>query len=125
MRLYLAVQSCDHPGAQLRYWSNVHFGVGNDIEFAVTDTVELCMERCIANSRCFVFTYDHQNRYVNSQAYGYANCWLKYKAATYNMNYDGLTSGMRCSYKPAVMPPTESIGHYPGKILYFAADIIF
>ena len=33
------------------------------------------------------------------------------------MNYNGLTSGMRCSHEPVDTPPKESTGYYPGKIL--------
>ena len=124
-RLYLAVQSCDHPGTKIRYWSNAHFGAGNDIDFSVQDTVELCMERCLANSGCVNFSYDPQNRNVHLEGYGYANCWLKSKAENYDMSSAGLTSGIRCSYEPPANIPTEPIGYYPGKILYFAADIIF
>jgi len=103
LTLYLGSQSCD-TGAKIKYWLNADFP-GNDFDTSVQSTVALCMEKCLANAKCQAFTYDNLKRFK-------VNCWLKSKAANYNMNYNGLTSGMRCSHAPK-MPSKTRDGQYP------------
>ena len=90
---------------------------GNNIVTSVQATFELCMETCLFNSQCQAFTYDHQNRYVESM---HVNCWLKSKKRKYNTDFAGFTSGIRCDYRRnkarKVNPPDSQ---YAGKILYF------
>ena len=80
----------------------------------VQPTLEGCMDMCIAHPGCQAFTYDNLNRYVASNN---VNCWLKSNAANYNMNYNGLTSGMRCAHASNLSKSRD--GQYPCKILYF------
>jgi len=104
---------------QIRYWNNADFP-GKDIDTSVQSTLDLCMDHCLANSGCQAFTYDPQNRYVVSHN---VNCWIKSKAENYNMNFDGLTSGMRCSHAPADNPPMAWDGQYRSKIFYCDFDL--
>ena len=99
----------------MQYWNDADFQ-GNDLVQSVEATLEDCMDKCIAHSGCQAFTYDNLNRLVTSHN---RNCWLKSTAANYNMNYNGLTSGMLCSHVPATSPTEARDGQYPGKILYF------
>lgn len=99
---------------QIRYWESADF-MGNDLDFSIQPTVELCMDLCIANGVCQAFTYDTLNRFPT------VNCWLKSQVSNINMNYDGLSSGMRCSLTPSIEPPTPPDAKYPleGKLKIF------
>ena len=94
----------------MRYWSDADF-YQNDIAHFRNSTLELCMDRCLRNTKCQAFTYDHQNRH---------NCWLKSKARNYKTDQEGLTTGMRCTHAPPVNPPKAPDGYYGGNILYLS-----
>ena len=102
----------------MRYWYNANFQ-GNDIHSTIQPTVENCMDQCIATVACNAFTYDTLNRFET-------NCWLKSKSESlndmnYQMNYNEMISGMRCSFQPIADPSSPSIGEYhsEGKLQKF------
>ena len=94
---------------RMRYWENADFP-GYDIQPHLTpDTLEECMDRCLERSDCQAFTYDRYKRWDPSRGW----CFLKTKPANYNMNYDGLVSGMKCGLNGVLEPPKPPDNKYP------------
>jgi len=93
----------------MRYWNQSDFP-GADLKPHLTeDTVEDCMDRCLEKPECNAFTFDSYKRFDPDRGW----CWLKTNAGNYNMNYDGMISGMKCSYRPDVEPPRPPDNKYP------------
>ena len=107
-------QGCSSSN-ELKYWIDADFPY-SDIARTVEDTLQICMQKCLDNPDCMAFTYDTLNRFVESNN---VNCWQKSTATNYNMDYDGLTSGIRCSHIPSAEPPTPPEQIYLSKGSFF------
>ena len=100
-----SAQTCESSD-EMEYWNDAHFN-GNDIGSSKEDSVESCMDVCIANPDCNIFAFDNLNRYPH-------NCYIKAKTnGVLDMNYKDIISGIRCSYQPTIEPPTAPDAKYP------------
>jgi hypothetical protein len=89
----------------MEFWIDADFP-GADLQNMIVESHEMCMDSCLARAECVAYTFDPRP--------DPHNCWLKSKpGSSYNMNYVGLISGMRCGLKPDLEPPTIPDGKYP------------
>ena len=91
----------------MRYWD----GVYTSVDFLISNTpyyaasIELCMERCLADARCQAFQYDYRYR-----------CYIEYNVVELkshnNLTDNGYASGMRCSFNFGGVEPETAFSQY-------------